>query len=113
MWFLSHRTLGISISMLILPPTYLSSLWLVALIFSVSSTGRWSSQRMTLRSLPSLEKSGPVTGIGSSVSLENTEREQVASKPMPLIWFGLTRDSCTTRRTHSQMQRQMSVVDCS
>lgn len=38
---------------------------------------------MTFRSLPSLLKSGPVTGTGSSVSWVKTAREHVASNPMP------------------------------
>ena len=85
----------------------------MALTSSVSCSGRWSSQSMTLRSEPSLVKSGPVTETGSSVSWVKTQREQVASKPRPLTFSGATPEEARTRRTQAQMQFQMSVVDCS
>lgn len=114
MLFFNHRTFGISISMLICPPTYLNRLCLVALIFLVSSTGRWSSQRMTLRSLPSrLSNLGPVTACGSSESSLKTAREQVASKPMPRTELGSMLCWDKARWTDWLMHRQMLVVDCS
>jgi hypothetical protein len=86
----------------------------VALTFFVSSTGRWSSHRITFLSLPSaLSNLGPVTLWGSPVSSLKTVSEQVASKPMPrtvsgsiLCWF-------MARWTELQMHFQMSVTDCS
>lgn len=92
----------------------------MALMRSVSASGRWSSQRMTFltRSLSCSsagwwEKCGAVTGTGSSVSWVKTASEQVASKPMPLTDWGGTDEEARIRRTHLQMARQMSVVDCS
>jgi len=85
----------------------------VALIFFVSSTGRWSSHNTTLWSFPDLSKWGAVTETGSSVSWVKTAREQVASKPMPRIEFESTLFWVTARRTEAQMLRQMSFVDCS
>ena len=85
----------------------------MALTSVVSCSGRWSSQRMTLRSSPSLVNEGPVTETGSSVSWVKTQREQVASKPRPLTFSGATPESASTRRTQEVMRFQMSVVDCS
>lgn len=65
---------------------------------------------MTLRSVSNL---GPVTETGSSSSWENTAREQVASKPMPRIEAGFILCWLIARCTEMQMQRQISVVDCS
>lgn len=63
--------------------------------------------------LRSVSKLGPVTEMGSSSSWEKTAREQVASKPMPRTEAGLILCWLMARCTEIQMQRQISVVDCS
>jgi len=50
---------------------------------------------------------------GSLLTLEKTDNEHVASKPIPLIDSGATLFWSMARWTQRQMQRQMSVVDCS
>lgn len=82
----------------------------MALIFAASVTGRWSSHKITFRSVSKL---GPVTEIGSEVSLLKTDNEHVASKPIPRTVEGLMFCSVRARWTAVQMQVHMSVVDCS
>jgi hypothetical protein len=77
---------------------------------SVSFDARWSSQRMTFRSVL---KSGAVMEMGSSVSVEKRHSEHVASKPMPWTCDAGVWCSSRARRTTRQIHRQMSDVDCS
>ena len=55
----------------------------------------------------------PVTETGSSVLLEKTVKEQVASKPIPRINEGEMFLVERARRTAVQMHCQMFGVDCS
>lgn len=50
---------------------------------------------------------------GSSLTFEKTDSEHVASNPIPLTDSGSTLFSLMARWTQRQMQRQISLVDCS
>ena len=56
---------------------------------------------------------GPVTETGTSVSCVNTAREHVASKPIPRMLAGSMLFCLIALLTEEQIQRQISVVDCS
>ena len=94
------------------------------MMVAVSASARWSSQRIMLRSSSESDTSEGVgegvvvkedrdTGMGASVSCARTAREQVASKPMPLMESGGAEERVRMRRMQVLMARQMSVVDCS
>lgn len=109
MCFLSQRTLGISISRLIVPPTYLRTMLPVALIALASSYARWSAQRMMLRSagsVPTLEPQDPGVTDWGVPSREVTAREQVASKPIPRTSVLEMPDSRRTSLQACEMQFQ-------
>ena len=93
----------------------------VELIFSASSSARWSAQRIMFQSpgwprLASLSASwlAPIrlTLTGLPV-LSVTAKEQVASNPMPLTADGATPEDARTVLQHLESDAQMSLVDCS
>lgn len=93
----------------------------VALIFSASSSARWSAQRMTFQN-PSLPRFASCSSVSVAPvretlmgvpCLSTTAREHVASNPMPLTCEGDTPEEARMVLQHLEREDQMSVVDCS